>query len=64
MKLDHDLFVANERVSILGTDVTATILRRMPKLCAGCGKPVYLVNTEEGEQFPCCEPGLLRLRLN
>jgi hypothetical protein len=64
MRLTYDHFERDEQVGIIGTDVTATIARRLPRLCAACGHPVYLVTTDDGEQFSCCEPGLLRLRLN
>jgi hypothetical protein len=64
MKLSHDHFEPREQVNIIGTDVVATIDRRLPKLCRGCGHPVYVVTTDDGDQFSCCEPGLLRLRLN
>jgi len=64
MKLTYDRFERDEQVNIIGTGVVATIARRLPRLCAVCGHPVYVVTTDDGDQFACCEPGLLRLRLN
>jgi hypothetical protein len=64
--LSPDLFEINDHVAVLGTNVTARIIERRKRRCIGCGSPVYLLcsDDDEGEQFPCCEPAMRRLRLN
>ena len=61
---DH-AFEPDDRVAIIGTDVRATVIKRRPTTCIGCGKPVYLLCDDAyDDRFDCCEPTMLRLNLN
>jgi hypothetical protein len=62
--LNSDRFELHDQVGIVGTDLIAVIIRRMPHLCADCGHPIYVVDTADGDRFAACEPNLLRLRPN
>jgi hypothetical protein len=63
--LDPSLFEPQDRVAILGTDITATVIERSARQCAACGTPIWLLcSDDEGDRFTCCEPAMKRLHAN